>query len=139
MSDYEQEPKFANYFYDAQSSANQVNRRHEIMKRKLDHNMLTALQNVLEKYMLNLGKDMRQYNQPTIDEVAVTNIPDNIEERDIMLTVHDNKLIRISELHDAYDPLQYPLLFPSDDEYGWHDGILTANVQGVEEMNPNQK
>ena len=32
----------------------------------------------------------------------------------------------------AYDPLQYPLLFPYG-EYGWHDNILRANVINPEE------
>ncbi len=30
------------------------------------------------------------------------------------------------KLHDTYDPLQYPLLFPYE-EYGWHESILRAN------------
>jgi len=35
-------------------------------------------------------------------------------------------LKHISELHGAYDPLQYPLLFPHG-EFGWTDDILRAN------------
>ncbi|CAB4477605.1 unnamed protein product [Rhizophagus irregularis] len=78
------------------------------------------------------GKDMRQYNKPTASEVAVilqdfndfNQVPDP---RDIVIRCYEDKLKHINELHGAYDPLQYPLLFPYG-EYGWHDSILKRNV-----------
>jgi hypothetical protein len=75
------------------------------------------------------GKDMRQYNQPTASEIAAI-ILDSDEQvpdlRDIIIKTHEGQLRRISELNGAYDPLQYPLLFPYG-EYGWHDSIFRAN------------
>src|SRR5215475_6085866 len=48
--------------------------------------------------------------------------------RDIVLKTHEGQLIHISELHGAYDPLQYPLLFPYG-EYGWQRDILRTEVE----------
>jgi hypothetical protein len=79
------------------------------------------------------GKDMRQYNAPRSNEIALihTSFENEPKKRDIIIKRYDNTLIRISELHGAYDPLQYPLLFPIG-EYGWHKGILRANIQQEE-------
>src|SRR5437868_11970259 len=89
-------------------------------------------QQVLKIYIHNThGKDMRQYNTPTTNEIAaiiVDQATDIKQKRDILIIRQNNKLFKISELHGAYDPLQYPLLFPFG-EYGWHDEILRANVQ----------
>ncbi|KAF9472798.1 hypothetical protein BDN70DRAFT_909035 [Pholiota conissans] len=62
------------------------------------------------------GLDRHRYNLPTADEVAVI-LPDNPskEPRDIVLRLRSGPLRRISDLHPAYVPLQYPLLFPRDD------------------------
>src|SRR6185437_14894242 len=71
------------------------------------------------------GKDMRQYNQPTASEVVdLDHVPG---ERDIVLKTHEGRLRRISELNGAYDPLQYPLLFPYG-KYGWHDSIFRIDI-----------
>ncbi|CAG8799514.1 23198_t:CDS:2, partial [Dentiscutata erythropus] len=51
---------------------------------------------------------MRTYNTPKADEVAI--------------------IYGYEKLHSAYNSLQYPILFPFG-EYGWHKGILRANVQ----------
>src|SRR5581483_7575426 len=76
---------------------------------------------------------MRLYNAPIAEEIAAICLQDDefIQERDILIKRYNNKLERISKLNGAYDPLQYPLLF-SFGEYGWHDGILRANVQEIE-------
>ena len=70
---------------------------------------------------------MRQFNQPTAPEVAAI-LPEgelpNL--RDIVMETYQGELKHISELHGAYDPLQYPLLFPHG-EFGWTDDILRAN------------
>ncbi|KDR70860.1 hypothetical protein GALMADRAFT_75581, partial [Galerina marginata CBS 339.88] len=57
--------------------------------------------------------DRRRYNLPTSNEVAVI-LPGTAasEPRDIVLRLRDGPLYRISDLHTAYAPLQYPLLFP---------------------------
>ncbi|KIM40031.1 hypothetical protein M413DRAFT_29163, partial [Hebeloma cylindrosporum] len=66
------------------------------------------------------GLDRRRYNLPTADEVAVI-LPGNhgAEPRDIVLRLRSGPLHRISDLHPAYAPLQYPLLFPRG-ENGWY-------------------
>jgi hypothetical protein len=75
--------------------------------------------------------DGRRYNAPTATEISVLipgttsilNCQDGSEStRDIILTNLDGSLKRVSELSGAYDPLQYPLLFPFGD-YGHHLGI----------------
>lgn len=66
------------------------------------------------------GQDRRRYNTPTSDEFAVI-IPGNQPPetgRDIVLRLKGNGLHRISDLHPAYAPLQYPLIFPFG-EHGW--------------------
>jgi len=159
IPDLGEKPKFAQiYFYDSTNYVNQVNRRHEIMNKSLNYEMLTELQKelieinpfvhtfmsagIIEesqdheilyiKIYNTHGKDMRLYNAPIAEEIAAICLEDDeiIQERDILIKRCDNKLERISELNGAYDPLQYPLLFPFG-EYGWHDGILRANVQGI--------
>ncbi|CDY55855.1 BnaCnng29380D [Brassica napus] len=59
--------------------------------------------------------DGRTHNLPTANEVVALIPGDfvlNMETRDIVLKSKSGKLQRISELHPAYLPLQYPLLFP---------------------------
>ncbi|CAG8795379.1 25197_t:CDS:2, partial [Dentiscutata erythropus] len=76
------------YFHDSSNIEVQIDRRH-------DH-----------------GKDMRQYNAPSAKEVAEICFSDEtMHVRDILIIRHDNELERISELHGAYDPLAYPILF----------------------------
>ena len=43
---------------------------------------------------------------------------DNTHNRDIALHYKNSTLVRISELHRGYDPLQYPLIFPHGTD-GW--------------------
>lgn len=64
------------------------------------------------------GKDRRQYNLPTSNEIAVL-LPGEIqEERDIILKKQSGGLQRISSSNACYDPLHYVLLFPKGD-FGW--------------------
>src|SRR6266542_1888206 len=79
------------------------------------------------------GKDMRQYNKPIASEITVIIFDYDYasEPRDIIIKTHEEQLQHISELHDAYNPLQYPLLFPYS-EYGWHDNILRINISEPE-------
>ncbi|KJA13929.1 hypothetical protein HYPSUDRAFT_112539, partial [Hypholoma sublateritium FD-334 SS-4] len=63
---------------------------------------------------LTPGLDRRRFNLPTADEVAMI-LPGThttLEPRDIVLRLRSGPLYRISDLHPAYVPLQYPLLFP---------------------------
>ncbi|XP_055915855.1 uncharacterized protein LOC129948797 [Eupeodes corollae] len=57
-----------------------------------------------------------RYNAPSINEVAVLLVDEDKGPRDIVLHGRDGQLKRVSELHRAYDPLQYPLMFASGDD-----------------------
>lgn len=60
-----------------------------------------------------------RYNSPVANEVALVMVGQEFEKRDIVLQSHDNRLKRISELHRAYDTLQYPLIFCHGED-GYH-------------------
>lgn len=73
------------------------------------------------------GTHERQFNAPTIDEVAVVIVGENRESRDIVLTRRDSgQLQRISETHRSYDALQYPLMFWQGDD-GYYINIKMIN------------
>lgn len=58
-----------------------------------------------------IGAHKGRYNKPTTSEVALVIVGQTYEKRDIILHGRDTQLIRISEMHRAYDALQYPLMF----------------------------
>ena len=58
------------------------------------------------------GKDMRRYNLPTASEISAIITDFITEPRNIIIKIHKDKLHHISELHAAYNSMQYPLLFP---------------------------
>ncbi|KAJ7308651.1 hypothetical protein DFH08DRAFT_636270, partial [Mycena albidolilacea] len=73
------------------------------------------------------GDDRRRYNLPTADEVAVVLPGDGSEGNrcDIILhnrTASNSPLMRISDMHPAYSPLYFVLLFPHR-EHGWHPDL----------------
>ncbi|CAG8549652.1 1460_t:CDS:2 [Dentiscutata erythropus] len=75
------------------------------------------------------GRDMRQYNLPTTNEVAAICFTDTeMRERDICIYRYDEKFQKISELNGAYDSLQYSLLFPSR-EYAANKECLEKESQ----------
>ncbi|CDY47315.1 BnaAnng08890D [Brassica napus] len=83
-----------------------------------------ALQSLDVKIILISGRGTNEktYNLPTTSEVAalfVGDFDEEIDARDIIVETKGNKLTRISELHPAYLPLQYPLLFPFGED-GYH-------------------
>nr|XP_043618055.1 uncharacterized protein LOC122589793 [Erigeron canadensis] len=81
--------------------------------------------NNCELRLLGQRTTMRQYNKPTVSEVAVliTNeFGENTEPRDVIVSPTSGGLKRISELHQLYMALQYPLLFPYG-ETGYHNQI----------------
>ncbi|GBP87758.1 hypothetical protein EVAR_28640_1 [Eumeta japonica] len=57
------------------------------------------------------GEHTRRFNSPTIDEVAVVIVGENLQSRDIVLHRRNSDLKRVSETHRSYDGLQYPLIF----------------------------
>lgn len=73
------------------------------------------------------GQDRRRYNLPSADEVAVILPGDGSQsdKRDIILRKRMPEglsLYRISDLHPAYEPLHYVLLFPHG-EHGWYPAL----------------
>lgn len=65
-----------------------------------------------------VGGHKRQFNAPTLDEVAILMPNDSVGHCDIVLKSRSDGLQKLNEMCKAYDPLQYPLLhvFGSD---GW--------------------
>jgi hypothetical protein len=90
---------------------------------------------LLLRIHVNIQQDQRQYNAPVVDEIAAI-IPgdgtDADNTRDIILHRVGGPLQRISEIHPAYTPLHYVLLFPYG-ECGWHVGIPLHDAQGAHE------
>jgi len=57
------------------------------------------------------GSHSRQFNAPTINEVAVVIVGENVASHDIVLERWDGgQLQRVYETHRSYDALQYPLM-----------------------------
>lgn len=130
----------------------QVDRRQEInaaMKRTIlqdlqqllhEHNALVRLfKSALERmpndnYKVVIRADKRPsgahertFNAPTIDEVAILIVGENLEARDIVLTRRDTgQLQHISETHRSYDTLQYPLMFWQGED-GYYFNIKMIN------------
>ncbi|GKF40757.1 hypothetical protein Tco_0124099, partial [Tanacetum coccineum] len=93
------------------------------MARDLCHSHTSAN---MELRLLSERTNLRQYNAPTVAEVAVlitNDFRDGEPTRDIIVNTKDGRPKRISELHPSYMALQYPLLF-SYGEDGYHDKIL---------------
>ncbi|XP_071713690.1 uncharacterized protein [Rutidosis leptorrhynchoides] len=77
--------------------------------------------------------DGRNYNLPTIDEVAALIVGDidlNFDKRDIIIDSHVDGLQRISELHPQYLALQYPLLFAYAED-GYRTDIYHRDVDAI--------
>ncbi|GFT79695.1 putative DNA helicase [Trichonephila clavipes] len=72
-----------------------------------------------------VGQHERQFNAPTIDEVAIVIVGEEFESRDIK---------RVSETHLSYDGLQYPILFWRGDD-GYIFNIKMINPQTGEGTN----
>lgn len=72
------------------------------------------------------GEHARRFNSPTIDEVAIVVVGENLQSRDIVLHRRNNELKRVYETHRAYDALQYPLIFWQGED-GYHFNIKMVN------------
>lgn len=82
------------------------------------------------------GTDHRRYNLPTAEEVAVILPGDGSagDGRDIILrnrVSDESPMLRISDIHPAYCPLYYVLLFPHG-EGGWHPHLFLHEPEKVE-------
>ncbi|GKB16804.1 DNA helicase PIF1/RRM3 [Tanacetum coccineum] len=79
----------------------------------------------VELHLLSERTSSKQYNAPTVAEVAalITNeFGDREPTRDIVVCQKDSPPKRISKLHPSHIALQYPLLFPYGEE-GYHEQI----------------
>ncbi|PWA75044.1 hypothetical protein CTI12_AA246400 [Artemisia annua] len=95
-------------------------------------------QNIKIKLIAKRGKDGRNYNLPTANEVAgliVGDFDSCAEQRDIIIDKRAEGLQRINIFHPMYLPLQYPLLMPRAQD-GYHlniplkkTGKKTATIQ----------
>ncbi|XP_054091748.1 uncharacterized protein LOC128923513 [Zeugodacus cucurbitae] len=73
------------------------------------------------------GTHERTFNAPTVDEVAILIVGEQLEKRDIVLTRRDTgQLQQISETHRSYDALQYPLMFWQGED-GYYFNIKMIN------------
>ncbi|GJX30355.1 ATP-dependent DNA helicase PIF1-like protein [Tanacetum coccineum] len=91
----------------------------------------------VELNLLSDRTNARQYNGPTVSEVAslITNdFGDGIPTRDIIVNKQDSGPKRISELLPSYMALQYPLLFPYGED-GFHDSIPYYSNSGARKTN----
>jgi hypothetical protein len=88
----------------------------------------------------NKEADRRVYNKPTADEIAII-IPNFGEtqsetKRDALVFEKNGQLKVINTNHQAYDPLMYPLMFPSG-QLGWSPNTIKLNVeQDVDDKTP---
>lgn len=73
------------------------------------------------------GAHARQFNAPTINEVAIVVVGDNVESRDIIIKRrNDGQVQRVHETHRSYDALQYPLMFWQGED-GYHFNLKMIN------------
>ena len=97
----------------------------QTFRRARDRYTEDAEQNIKIKLIAKRGKDGRNYNLPTANEVAgliVGDFDSCVEERDIVIDKFGEGLQRINIFHPMYLPLQYPLLMPRAQD-GYHLNI----------------
>lgn len=97
-----------------------------MFKNALDRMPTDDLRIVIRADKTPAGQHVRRYNAPTIDEVAVVVVGDNLESRDIVLHLRNEQLQRVKETHRSYDALQYPLIFWQGED-GYHFSIKMIN------------
>ena len=75
---------------------------------------------ILRKDKKPQGEHERRFNLPDKNEIAVISLNDSYESADVLIRMKDDgPLKRISDLHPAFDPLRYILLFV-DGQEGWN-------------------
>ncbi|GJZ46369.1 helicase [Tanacetum coccineum] len=101
-------------------------------REKVDENIMANLTQMLD----HSNPIVRQYNAPTVSEVArliINDFGDGEPSRDIIVNKTNSGPQRISELHPSYMAQQYPLLFPYGED-GFHEKIPYHTNTVVEEQ-----
>ncbi|GFW73040.1 helitron_like_N domain-containing protein [Trichonephila clavipes] len=101
-------------------------RVHTALARSLETNEQRQARQQRERDKTPIGQHRRQFNAPTIDEVAIVRVGEEFNSRDIILHRRNGDVQRVSETHRSYDALQYPILF-CQGEYGYHFNINMKN------------
>ncbi|CAG8576225.1 738_t:CDS:2, partial [Cetraspora pellucida] len=116
------------HIYDEMYHQHELQNRLNIMP-KLDPLILINLQQLL----YNINPYSQIFKQAKVAIIMVGN-GQEIEpmNRDIILQLHDGGLQRIFELHRAYEPLHYVLMFPRDDD---EHAILASKNDQVDTIN----
>ncbi|KAL5162368.1 ATP-dependent DNA helicase pif1 [Glycine soja] len=111
-------PKFAQlYIYDTDNEIiNRLSQNPFRMARDKLH--YAAVPDLKMKLISQRQTDGRLYNLPTTTEVVSLIVGDehSADKRDIIIEKKSGLLKRIHELHPAYLPLQYPLLYPKGED-----------------------
>jgi hypothetical protein len=138
------------YFYDTDDSI-----EHRVKRSpNLDRNLIRSIRSVLrqdnpyvqvftslgtvaniEEYTIALNTsisvDQRRYNAPAMDQVAAIWVdgtdPQHRFDRSIVIYGKENEAHYIRAYYGCYDPLAYPLFFPSG-ETGWEDKRIMYRV-----------
>uniref|UniRef100_A0A803PIA8 ATP-dependent DNA helicase n=1 Tax=Cannabis sativa TaxID=3483 RepID=A0A803PIA8_CANSA len=112
-------PQFAQlYIYDTD---NEIGNRINTM---LNHERKTEIDHEVVVELSKMTTDGRQYNMPTVSEVAGLIVGDFTEanyERDVIVEHRTNGLQRITDLHPSFMSMTYPLIHPyGEDGYRLH-------------------
>ncbi|XP_059160882.1 uncharacterized protein LOC131944344 [Physella acuta] len=81
-----------------------------------------------------VGQHERQYNAPTLNEVAIVIAGEEFNSRDIIFHRRNGNVQRVCETHRSYDALQYPIIFWQGED-GYHFNIKMINPETNEEIN----
>ena len=85
-------------------------------KMALDDNPTDDIKIVIKADKKPAAGHVRVFNAPVVNEFAIIIAGNEFEKRDIVLTMRSNELKNISETHNSYDALQYPLMFPRGED-----------------------
>ncbi|CAN1836176.1 hypothetical protein LINPERHAP1_LOCUS34668, partial [Linum perenne] len=89
-----------------------------------------GVENVKIKLTANRSFDRREYDLPTTDELAILIVDETGEDTyhpDIVVQHISNEMERVSFFHLNLMTLQYPILFPHDEDE-WHSNIMLSNT-----------
>ncbi|CAN1837197.1 ATP-dependent DNA helicase PIF1 [Linum perenne] len=95
-----------------------------------EHNVLGGVENVKLKLQANRISYRREYDLPTMDELAILIVDetgDDTYQPDIIIQHLSNEMERVSFSHPSLMALQYPILFPHGED-GWHANIMLSDT-----------